>query len=237
MRRLTRRTALIVACVFALGVGALVLLTDRPRPADAQEQPVAAQQPAGGNLVRQGFPARSFDEGNLTQSDSAWEIDWEITQPANSGRSFNPPSSVLKIASAKFMYKDKSGSPRWITVVRNLELGESFVPYDPGFPQFRDVASFAFHIVPADEKLLGPPCVAKGAILESADPNMRNKVYKEVHDDGIRWLSDEGGQGPDRGRRGEKMLIWAVLYAANYRYIMEYGFADDGTITCRLGAT
>jgi len=89
----------------------------------------------------------------------------------------------------------------------------------------------------ADPKLLGPPCVAPGEVLASADPAMSNKVYKEVHDDGLRWLSDEGGDGPDRGRRGEKMLIWAVLYSANYRYLIEYGFADDGVITCRLGAT
>ena len=237
MLRLTRRSLLVAASVLAAVLAAWGLLAHRPQPADARGQQAEGQQPPAGNIVRQGFPARSFDENDMTSSDSGWEIEWEITQPTNGSRSYNPPSSVLKIAAAKFMYKDKEGKPRWITVLRNLELGESFVPYDPGFPQFRDVASFAFHIVPADERLLGPACVAKGAILDSANPYMKNKVYKEVHDDGLRWLSDDGGDGPDRGRRGEKMLIWAVLYAANYRYIMEYGFADDGIITCRLGAT
>jgi Cu2+-containing amine oxidase len=41
----------------------------------------------------------------------------------------------------------------------------------------------------------------------------------------------------DRARRGEKLLLWATYYGANYRYMMEYGFTDDGTISCRIGPT
>ena len=38
-------------------------------------------------------------------------------------------------------------------------------------------------------------------------------------------------------RRGQKLLLWGVLDAANYRYIIEYGFQDDGVITFRVGST
>jgi len=33
--------------------------------------------------VRQGFPARSADPKDVTKSDSAWEVEWEITNPTN----------------------------------------------------------------------------------------------------------------------------------------------------------
>jgi hypothetical protein len=112
-----------------------------------------------------------------------------------------------------------------------------FVPYDPGSPRFQDVANHPFWLTRADESFLGPNCVAPGKVLRSTDPNHDQRVYKEVHDDGLRWVSDGGYTSGDRARRGEKMLLWAVFYGANYRYIMEYGFADDGSITCRVGAT
>jgi Cu2+-containing amine oxidase len=148
-----------------------------------------------------------------------------------------PPSSVLRIRSALFMYHDRSGQPRWITVARDLQLGEVFVPYDRGSPRFQDVSAHPFWITRADESFLGPNCVAPGKVLTSPDPNHDRKVYREVHDDGPRWVSDGGWTGGDRCRRGEKLLLWAVFYGANYRYLIEYGFQDDGTITCRLGAT
>jgi Cu2+-containing amine oxidase len=65
-------------------------------------------------------------------------------------------------------------------------------------------------------------------------------VHKEVHDDGVRWMSAETSgrnQVADRVRRGEKLLLWATYYGANYRYLIEYGFGDDGQISCRLGPT
>ncbi|MCS7046502.1 MAG: hypothetical protein NZO58_09120, partial [Gemmataceae bacterium] len=84
----------------------------------------------------------------------------------------------------------------------------------------------------AKPEYLGPACVLPGEFLDSADPRMKNKVMKEVHDDGLRWLNSR-----NVGRRGEKMLIWSIFDGGNYRYVLEYGFHDDGVITCRLGAT
>src|SRR5260370_36174498 len=53
----------------------------------------------------------------------------------------------------------------------------------------------------------------------------------------MRAGADYFNQGAGRARRGEKMILWSTYYGANYRYLMEYTFADDGMITCRLGAT
>src|SRR5439155_23871927 len=41
----------------------------------------------------------------------------------------------------------------------------------------------------------------------------------------------------DRVRRGEKMILWSTYYGANYRYLIEYSFGDDGMLTCRIGPT
>jgi hypothetical protein len=246
---MTRRTAAAGAFALLAGAAGLGLLTHRalravgPPPAGAVAPaggaPATAPQPPAddANVVRQGFPARAADPGDLSKSDTGWEVEWEITQPTNKPGSTRAPSSVLKILWARFMYKDKAKKVRWITVLRNLDLGEVFVPYDTGSPRYLDVSKQAFWIVKADPKLLGPACVAPGAVLASKDLTMHNKVYKEVHDDGLRWVHDGGLHGPDRGRRGEKMLLWALLHAGNYRYVIEYGFSDDGAITCRLGAT
>ena len=115
------------------------------------------------NVVRQAFPAAKADPADLTKSDTAWEIEWEITNADNgAGKRRTAPSSVLAIRSAKFMFKDQQGKPGWITVLRNLQVGEILVPYDHMRPVFMDVSEHAFNIVPAKKEYLGPACVARG---------------------------------------------------------------------------
>jgi primary-amine oxidase len=185
------------------------------------------------NVLRQGFPAGKADPKDLTKSDTAWEIEWDITSPDNGfGKKYSTPSSVLAIRSAKFMFKDSAGKVRWFTVLKNLEVGEILVPYDRMEPVFLDVSEHGFRLIPAKKEYLGPACVTPGEILDSDDPRMKNKVMKEVHDDGMRWLNSG-----NNGRRGEKMLVWSIFDGGNYRYILEYGFSDDGLMSVRIGAT
>jgi Cu2+-containing amine oxidase len=147
---------------------------------------------------------------------------------------------VLRIRSAKFMWKDRYGKPQWIAVARMLELAEIYVPYDNGWTAILDIHDMPFHITPARKEFLGPNCVLPGEILPSSNLAWSGTVHKEVHDDGIRWMSaetDDRNQIADRARRGEKMILWSTYYGANYRYLIEYSFGDDGMITCRLGPT
>jgi hypothetical protein len=199
-------------------------------------QPVSS---TSANVVLQGYPARSFDPKNPEKSDTAWEITWDITNPTNSLLSGSAPSSVLRIVQARFMWKDRTGKPQWLNVIRNLELSEIYVPYDDGDTAFLDVMRHRFFLTPANRDFFGPPCLAPPEILTSTLAGMSDKVHKEVHDDGIRWMSAEqnGLQITDRARRGEKMVLWSSFYGSNYRYLIEYGFSDDGTLTCRLGFT
>src|SRR5205823_7210124 len=120
-----------------------------PRARTADEPAVPGDEPTRPptNVVRQGFPAAKADPNNLTKSETAWEIEWELTHPTN--RPFYPPGSVLRIKSAKFMWKDRDGKPHWIVVARMLELAEIYVPYDNGYTAFLDVHDMSFHITPA----------------------------------------------------------------------------------------
>ena len=99
------------------------------------------------NVVKQGFPAASYDPANPEASESAWEVEWELTHPEN--RTWYPPGSVPRIKSAKFLCKDKAGKPRWTTVVRMLEIAEIYVPYDNGNTAFLDVHDMSFNVTPA----------------------------------------------------------------------------------------
>src|SRR5947207_196889 len=101
-----RRAVLVTGCVFAGCALVLGWIGLKPPRVSAKRQDAEAGA-AESNLVRQGFPGRTADPNDLTRSDSAWEVKWEITQASNGGRPSRPPSSVLKINSAKYMYKDK----------------------------------------------------------------------------------------------------------------------------------
>src|SRR5262245_34272460 len=223
--RSIRATIAVAAPLVALaGMTALIAGDRALAPIRAQPVPVVSAEAAPAaagtptpvtNVVRQGFPAAKEDPGDLTKSETAWEIEWELTHPQN--RPFYPPGSVLRIKSAKFMWKDRLGKPQWITVARMLELAEIYVPYDDGSTAFLDVHDMSFHTTPARPEFLGPPCVAPGEILPSSNPAWAGTVHKEVHDDGIRWMSAETSYSnriADRARRGEKMLLWSCYYGA-----------------------
>jgi Cu2+-containing amine oxidase len=68
------------------------------------------------------------------------------------------------------------------------------------------------------------PASAGGALVSP-------HVCKEVHDRGLMWKDFAGV------RRGEELVLWGAIDAANYRYIQEYTFRDDGVIIGRMGAT
>jgi hypothetical protein len=206
-----------------------------PRSAPPRPTPDPKLPP---NVVKQGFPAADFDPQQPEKSETAWEVEWELTHPEN--RTWYPPGCVPRIKSAKFMWKDRAGKPKWVTVVRMLEIAEIYVPYDNGNTAFLDVHDMSFNVTPARKEFLGPPCVAPGELLQSSNPAWSNTLHKEVHDDGVRWMTAETSgynRIADRARRGQKMIIWGTYYGANYRYMIEYGFTDDGTLSCRIGPT
>ena len=108
----------------------------------------------------------------------------------------------------------------WMRVLWDARVADIFVPYHTGSPRYYDLSSFSFNLVPAASKDAG--CC--GTVLDAV-------VVKEVADYGPSWKDDSAVH------RGQELVLWATVDAANYNYIIRYGFRDDGTITFRLGAT
>lgn len=118
-------------------------------------------------------------------------------------------------------FKKGPGEP-WFQVVSDARLSEMFVPYASGSPRFWDV-SYNFSLVSLTKNEAG----AHGRLLGTPPV-----VCQEIRDRGLAWV--DGTQG---SRRGQTMVLWSCLNAANYRYVIEYGFQDDATITFRVGST
>jgi primary-amine oxidase len=110
----------------------------------------------------------------------------------------------------------------WMQVLGDARLAEMFVPYHSGSPRFWDV-SYNFSLVTLNKEAAGP----YGKLL--GDPA---NVVQEVRDRGPMWVDTETGV-----RRGQKLVLWGCLDAANYRYLIEYSFQDDGGISFRVGST
>lgn len=110
----------------------------------------------------------------------------------------------------------------WMQVLGDSRLSEMFVPYASGSPRFWDI-SYNFALVTMTKEDAGP----FGKLL--GDPPV---VVQEVRDRGVMWIDTSLGT-----RRGQKLVLWGCLNAANYRYIIEYSFQDDGVISFRVGST
>lgn len=138
---------------------------------------------------------------------TAWKVRWGTS----SGYGL-----YLKEASFK-----RGPDEPWLQVVGDARLAEMFVPYHSGSPRFWDI-SYNFgmvHLTREDAgagELIGKPAT----------------VVRELRDRGLIWM--DGSKG---ARRGERLVLWGALQAANYRYVIEYGFQDDGTINFRVGST
>ena len=184
-----------------------------------------------GDVVIQGFPARTPE----AEQNTRWEIDWDLAPNRHK------KVHLLRIASARFHFKDGAGKWKSVVVARNLELAEAFASYDDKVTAFLDLFGSpprANRTVLATDKLNGPSCVAEPKVLNwSKDKQLT--IFCEVHDDGLRWIkgNESDGAGENRGRRGEKLVLSSMFQAANYVYVTEYDFTDDGRIVCKLGFT
>ena len=110
----------------------------------------------------------------------------------------------------------------FVQVLGRAGLSELFVAYQSGSPRYADLAGYNFGLVVANAMDAG----ACGRIV-----GHDHKVVREVVDKGPLWKNDE------LVVRGQKMLLWGTLDAANYNYIIRYEFHDDGTIKFRIAGT
>lgn len=142
--------------------------------------------------------------------ETAWRVQWAVG-----------PGKGLYLTGAWF--RRTAGAP-WTRVLWDARVSEIFVPYHSGSPRYYDLGGFGFDVQRANAKDAG--CC--GRLL---GPRGNEKVVWEVRDRGVLWKNDQ------LVRRGEELVLWATIDAANYNYIVHYAFRDDGSIGFRLGAT
>jgi Cu2+-containing amine oxidase len=148
---------------------------------------------------------------------SEWKLCWRIERmPDDLG---DPTASETLILSEATFRPGAGEDP--IEVLGDLRMVEIFVPYDAGSPRFLDLGEMNFDLVALDTD----ECT--GTRLAG------NRICQELRDRELAW------RDPDvsLGRRGEKLVLWSILNASNYDYVMYYAFFDDGTIEVRAGAT
>lgn len=160
------------------------------------------------NAVVQNFPTSGPVQ-------TTWHICWREVRGNNSVA--NPNGLVIGPVHLR-----KAPNAPFVRVLWDMRVSEYFVPYHSGSPRFYDLSYYNFKLtgVTADDC----PASVGGSLLSP-------RVCKEVRDRGLLWKDYSGV------RRGQELLIWATIDAANYRYIQEYAFRDDGIIVGRMGAT
>lgn len=141
--------------------------------------------------------------------ETRWRICWQ------------PMSGNGLVITAAFFQK-APGAPL-VRVFWDARVSEIFVPYHTGGPRYLDVG-YGFSLIPLNSS--DCPAAKGGTIL-----GLGNEVCKELRDRGLAWKDDTSV------RRGEEVVLWGALDAANYNYVIEWTFRDDGVVLGRVGAT
>jgi primary-amine oxidase len=148
---------------------------------------------------------------------SQWRFCYEILRmPDETGA--ETQSETLVIREAEFR-PGASATP--IRVLGDVRMAEIFVPYHFGSPRFHDLTEYAFDL----QALTTTECPATR--LDG------NRICKEIGDRGLTWRDPYFALA----RRGEKLVLWSLLNAANYDYVMRYEFFDDGTMEVHSAST
>jgi Cu2+-containing amine oxidase len=161
-------------------------------------------------------PGAASDPGEIIQEfpgAGGEKTAWKIQYAAGS------PSPGLQITGAWF----KTGAQaEWFSILGEVRLSEIFVPYNDGITRLYDItAQGTYDLIKHSAADAG----ANGKLLQNG------LVVQEVRDTGVLWKYYE------QVRRGQELVLWATISAANYNYIVEYSFRCDGTVQCRLGST
>jgi primary-amine oxidase len=137
-----------------------------------------------------------------------WKLCWQVLNGPN-----------LVITGAWFR---PAPTAAWIKLIYDARLSQLFVPYHAGSPRYLDIG-YNFGPVP----LTSTDCPSPTGVVLGAN----SETCKQVLDRGLLWKHDA------LMRRGQELVLWSVMAAANYNYVVEWSFRDDGTVVARVGAT
>lgn len=176
--------------------------------------PGEVSEPSALHRVEQKFPIN----GGAGTPQTAWRIEFQVESHAGG-------SKVLAIKKAEYVRSVAENDV--VEVLDDCRLAEIYVPYNDGSTEFYDIVadSFNFGLQKLAQEDLGPACLGTPEVLSEC-------IAKELHDGNLMWMNDSG-----KTARGQKLDLWAVLSAGNYRYKMLYSFHADGTVEMSIGPT
>ncbi len=185
------------------------------------------------------------DDKSLTitfpTGDAKWETAWKIIWDMESGEQANAQGyktikkvkgedkefPAFRAGRSALLFKIKKAyfkpgqDAEWIQVLEDAHPQEFYVPYyfkNTRFYDLRDVGSY-----------VGLSAKEGGAISQPL--SKAKNVMAELRDTGVAYKHG------NITRRGEELTLWANFGAANYTYMIEYGFRDDGVIVFRHSPT
>jgi primary-amine oxidase len=172
---------------------------------------IAAGQPAVARSQSQVCSVPHFVEVSFPTAgpeETRWKLCWQVLDGPN-----------LVITGAWFR---PAPTASWIKLIYDARVSQLFVPYHTGSPRYLDIG-YGFGAV----SLTSSDCLPPTGVIVGAN----SEVCKELRDRGLAWKHDE------YMRRGEELVLWSVMAAANYNYVIEWSFRDDGIVEGRVGAT
>ncbi|HZZ78670.1 MAG TPA: hypothetical protein VFE62_09135 [Gemmataceae bacterium] len=165
----------------------------------------------------------TFPTNDPENWETAWKIVWDMEsakQAAARGYKFgNGGRTVLFTIKQAFFKPGRNAE--WIQVLEDAHPQEFYVPYyfrNTRFYDLRDVGGYV--------KLSPKEGGATSQVLSKA-----KQVIAELRDTGTAYKHG------NITRRGEELTLLANFAAANYTYMIEYGFRDDGGIVFRHSPT
>ncbi|HYV36847.1 MAG TPA: hypothetical protein VE988_14155, partial [Gemmataceae bacterium] len=205
------RGRLVLCAGFVLCTSLIAFAADWGEQQLATEQQPQAPKAAVLAVAPTHIVEQTFPPNGIMET--AWKVEWETVTGFG-----------LVIKNAWF----KSGPDKdWLQVIGDARLADILVPYQPGVPRYWDVA-YNFKLSELSAADAGPfgklHISMNGEVMEPC-------VVQEIRDRGVIWKNNDGV------RRGHVMALWGCLHAINYRYLIEYGFQDDGCIVFRVGST
>jgi primary-amine oxidase len=158
---------------------------------------------------------------NFPSDDHPQRTSWRILAAIDRAGTRSTDRENLVIRQAFFK---KSPEADEIQVLGQVHLTETLVAYSKG-TRYYDLSDVSGGMLPANDAELGRNGFA-------ITPN--RKMVAELKDRGIHWKAGHGGYF---SRRGEELILWGTIAAANYLYLVEFGFRDEGTVTARMGSS
>jgi hypothetical protein len=144
---------------------------------------------------------------------TAWHIRWRYDE--------TPKGSHGLIITGAWFKQDQD----WLKVLEEARVAELYVPYYESDTEFFDIREkhTAPGKVPAD-------AVGTGRLLSNG------RAALELRDRGVLWLNP-APPATQKSYRGQEAVLWGLVEAGYYTYLMQYSFRDDGSIAFRSGST